>query len=472
MTQKLLFLGNSGGYSAVWVSDGTTNGTVSTPVNQTTGNGSTSLAGNKLNFPGPVLFYANNKIYAQSGSGPNLLVWSTHGSSSVSHWTNDVLVGYGPAPNYPANQTGQVNPQGFVCTYSHSGAAQVYFNGIYEGGEDFSGELFRTDGTKAGTQAITTSGLNPSTPALGLDDYLYFGGNYRGKNVLMAYDGSNPPRPAPGTDGTSPPFNPQSVTFIPLFEGPGTGAGLFMSGQNPTAKNPCLYFYEGTQQPPINIDPTHSGLAPYNFVWSLPNPSWGRILNFDVPFYNVVFFSGRNDDGHRSLWVSLGTKDTTARIPVQGGGAGDIPLYPFNLTAINGKLYFTGQDTNTSTKGPGRGLFVYDPATNPDYGYEIINSAQWDFGSAANIFTTSWGDGSLCQTTMTAFNNNLYFSAAQGINDQGNQVGGVWSDYNLWRTNDLLHGDHTPVPVASDGQNGLHPFELTSIDTSVFGGNL
>jgi hypothetical protein len=391
MTERLLFFGEGNGGATVWVSDGTTSGTNAIDPNVWVG-----AAGSELNLPvgtgpdpvnlyaGPVLLYANNKIYAQSASGPNLLVCDTHGSTSTSDWTYHTIYGL-------SGSSGQLSPQGFAFNYSDS-EPLVYFNGTLQSSLGVTNELFRTDGTQPGTTNKTTSNVNPSSFTIGPFGKLFFSGyggtddNGNPYNVVLAYDGSGQPGPAPWIDVGKPPFDPEYLTLL-LVPPQAPPASLFMAGKDSTGTNrrTCLYQYDSTN-PPTNIDPTRSGLAPCNLVSFVDDdlPPW-KVNGFDVQGgQNILFFSGENDDGNRGLWMSLGTKETTKEVAVRAmSGPVDWNLYPFNLTELNGNIYFTGQD---QPDGSGRGLFVYEPATTE--AVEIIDSGTTDLGGG---FDPGWG---------------------------------------------------------------------------------
>jgi hypothetical protein len=143
----------------------------------------------------------------------------------------------------------------------------------------------------------------------------------------------------------------------------------------------------------------------------------------------------------------------TTKIDVPSPASDD--LYPFDLTAFNGKLYFTGNDVNVQNQSPGRGLFVYDPVTNQ--ASEIINSSV--LGVDAQYRPSWYGDPFYNQINMTVFNNNLYFSGTQPVGGQGVP--------NLWQTDATLnsHGQATPTLVAVGGVGaGLQPCSLTTGD--------
>ena len=172
--------------------------------------------------------------------------------------------------------------------------------------------------------------------------------------------------------------------------------------------------------------------------------------------HNAVCFSGINQSGHRELWMSQGTNETTSNIHIPSF-SGVTSHDPYNITAFRNKLYFTANDTGTGA----RGLFVYDPVANKTT--EIINSSVADLNPPGD-WQAGWGDKN--QYTLTVFNNQLYFCATSGSGQES---------LNLWRTDGTTNssGQATPhlvYPSLSNssfdniGQAGLQPFSLTTAD--------
>ncbi len=98
-------------------------------------------------------------------------------------------------------------------------------------------------------------------------------------------------------------------------------------------------------------------------------------------------------DGQFSLSVGVASTNSASEI------AGTSGLDPYDITALNGNVYFTGADSH------GRGLFEYDPATSKLT--ELIASTKLNFG---DNFDPGWGAGS--PITMAASGGELYFSAS------------------------------------------------------------
>jgi hypothetical protein len=466
MAEHLVFFGSTANEYTIWKSDGTSSGTEPL-INASV---LSDLYSGALTIPGLTLIYADNKLYAggQYTQGANLLVWDTQGyffNESAQPPQGQVTVAYD-------------SPQGFAA-YDEL----VYFNASYLPPGSLEGtnnDLFSAKGTQNGTKQISSSNLNPSSLAVAFGK-LFFSGNNGSNNVLYAYDGGGQPQQV--ADNV---FNPQYLTTSPIGGGwawadpfaPVTPFGgtweptplpvmLFMSGQDSTGAT-WLWRYDGTN-PPIKITPTSpypsSGVQPYGLVslgWQEVTPFTyrdGRTYDVLCNYY-AVCFSGVNAQDERGLWTSLvlATNETTAEITPPSSAVS--PFDPFNLTptwsaASNGKLYFTGFDNKTGL----RGLFVYNPVEN--HTSEIIKSSDVQLDPQ---FSPSWeGPTFFNQTTMTVFNNDLYFSASGGTNSSG-----LASVPNLWRAN--LNSQGTGAsPTLVNGfnnvsQNGLQPFSLTTAD--------
>jgi hypothetical protein len=440
MAEALLFFGvTEANEHTIWQSSGTTAGTKPL-INANIG----VSGGDELGIPGPILFCADNKIYAQAqnSDGNNLLVWDIPTASY------DIF-------NCPTNQSDVLNPQGFAAYDAGSGLL-VYFNGTYQSGLTATNELFSTDGTPSGTTMIQgpVVGLNPSSLAVAYGS-LFFCGSDGSNDVLFAYNGSGMPAPV-GVDVVNPAYLTVSAvgTHLQLIypypiRPPPVKLPLFMSGQD---SNGATWLYQYDDANLIEIAPasaSSSGLQPYNLV-SLGWQTSLRVGMFELVLnHSALFFSGVNASNQRGLWMSLGTSETTAEIATPTF-PGVSSLNPFNLTSFNNKLYFTGQDTDTG----GRGLFVYDPVANRTS--EIIASSAADLDPG--YWNADWGG--LNQITMTVFNNELYFSASGPTGSSG-----ALSVPNLWRTNATLnsHGAATPQQVYIQS-GGLEPWSLTTAD--------
>jgi hypothetical protein len=474
MTEYLLFFGaDSVGNTTIWKSDGTTSGTQT--IAAAAGLNSTEQAevlvygtlggGDELARPGPVLFYADDKIYTMAGSvvgaqqdnNEQLLVWDTHGKSDLRDWTCQVINPYNGS---------SFQPQGFAA---YDGL--VYFNG--QNFDTLTNELYSTDGTSVTQISPSGSGLDPSSLCVAFGQ-LFFSGNNGSDNVLYAYDGSGEPYQVADV------YNPQYLIVsnygasffpsggigptIPGFPPPTPKIPLFMSGQDSPGGPTWLYRYDadGSVTKIAPASAPSSGLQPYGLAglsWqttSVVSLPWDH--NAKLPIYHAaVCFSGLHHNGKRGLWISGGTSETTTQIDF--GLPSGLDLNPFNLTSLNGMLYFTGQDinnlpqnkTNEGPGAPGYGLYAYNPLTGDIS--EVINSGAYDFTFNA-VF------GGLNQPTMTAFNSDLYFGALSNLTTASSPE----TVNNLWRAHLDSQGNASPSPVYVLQDFALSPYSLTTTD--------
>jgi len=452
MAEQLVFFGTTAPNDyTIWKSDGTSSGTGQL-INASV---LSDLYGSGVTIPGPILLYANNKIYAQAQN--SLLVWdAASGHFDIPSAVTETSQGQGSVDFN--------TPQGFVA---YDGL--VYFNGSYSGGlVGTNNDLFSTDGTQPGTKQVSYSDLNPGSLAVAFGK-LFFSGIDSGSNnyVLWSRHGSTLEQ-VQGVDVVNPQYLTLSVaghefaTDLPAPPHLAPGPSLFMSGQDFSGGPTWLYRYNGTTL--TKIAPTTAdqsqGLQPCNLaglVWI----GEGKIGNKEVavPYQSAVFFSGVDTNGNTRLWMSAGTSETTVPITVPHGLDN---LYPFNLNGFNGQLYFTGYDDPNNSRG--RGLFVYDPVTHT--ASRLIDSHpdpnQTNRAGLDPQFNSDWegeqgalGSAMFNQPTMTVFNNDLYFSASEPSGDVAN----------LWRANLNSQGTSAnPTTVHSVSQTGLAPFSLTTAD--------
>ena len=442
MSETLLFFGDGTEGSTIWQSDGTHNGTNAINPSETVNETPASTYA-----PPPYLFYANSKLYAQSDSN-DLLVWTW--DSQTHTWSHNHIGG------------NALNPQGYAA---YKGL--VYFNGSWLDGFTTAQDLFSTNGSQ--TTQITTSGLDPSSLAVAFGK-LFFSGrdSSSGNYVLWSYNGETAER-VPGINIVNPQYLALSLTGPEVID-PGAppldpphlvpGPSLFMSGQDSTDGPTWLYQYDGTKLhkiAPASLSGSSSGLQPYDLTGLL----WVAQVEApkDTGYRAALFFSGVNEHGKVGLWMSQGYNGTTHEIttPTPQGGNSNTSVYPFNLTALpndNGYLYFTAYDTYINGFPSARALFAYDPEQNQIA--KIIPNASANQLQLDPQFNTDWeGHGFFNQLTVTALNNDLYFSAKGG---SGNE-----SVPNLWRAHLNSQGNvANPTAVYTEGNGGLQPFALTA----------
>jgi len=358
------------------------------------------LLGNNFGTGGPVLLSFDGSVFlrGEDKNGTLGLFVYTPGSNGNTATEIEGVVGTG----VNANSNG-LDPTDFVA---YNG--QVYFNGENTNGTPYDPGLWVTSGTTAGTHEIAGTPADPSSMAV-YDNLLYMnaaGGD--GKSDLISYNGSGFSE-IHGSAG----LNPTDITVaaygnhygyydpLPILH-ESAPTELFMNGADGSKQE--LYVYNGSGSPTeINASDTGSaGLNPQDIV--AMSSGW-PVGYFSEPFQdNAAYFSGVDSSNKRGLWVSQGTAATTTEI------AGTSGLDPYDLTALNGDLYFTGKDGNA------RGLFVYNPENNKvtelvgPHASNTANQAYDLYDDYNNNGSANFG--SLNPTTMTALGGTLYFGAS------------------------------------------------------------
>lgn len=199
---------------------------------------------------------------------------------------------------------------------------------IYFGAADpvHGAELWRSDGTEAGTQLVAD--IDPTTPSIpnqGSNPAYLF--TYNNAVYFSAY------RPVDGrelwkTDGT------QAGTVLVKDIAAGDG-----SPSHFVSYNGSLYFtayYPNQDYTLYKSDGTANG----TFALKQPN-NGGPAMLTDKPavlFKGKLFFSASNQAGERSIWYTDGTSGGTVSL---SGGSSMFNSYAENLLATTDYLYFT-----------------------------------------------------------------------------------------------------------------------------------
>lgn len=211
--------------------------------------------------------------------------------------------------------------------------------------DDFNEELWKTDGTAAGTVEITPGlnanqgGINPAFLTL-LGKHLFFEGtNANGKFGLWETDGT-----AKGT---------HEVTGIHKANPDGLGPGYFTAyrhkllfrGEAGVSGNevPGLWMTDGTAKGTVEIGGVGNK--------QIANAYSGGLLPSDphfTAFGNIVLFNGRDKAGNVGLWETDGTvKGTFELAPIKGAvkvGSPGSDIQPRDFAVDGNKVLFAGAD--------------------------------------------------------------------------------------------------------------------------------
>jgi hypothetical protein len=301
-----------------------------------------------------------------------------------------------------------LNPADFVA----------YNNKVYFDGDD---SLWVTNGTPSGTHSIARSPGAPQAMAV-YDGELFMNGvGADHKDDLIAYNSTAANNAthdpfveiAAGVDVTD--MAAVGVGTVATYPGlesltPASPTDLFVGG----ARN--LYVYNGTSLDKVTATGSGSaGLDPLDIVGMSSDYFVRSALSFRGQYTyferrdDAAYFSGvdNSQTDSRGLWVTQGSSATEV--------AGTSGLDPYDLTAFNGSLYFTGKDS-----GGGRGLWEYTPNAVGGKVAEVLSSSQYDLTATYNNHGGA-DFGNLNPITMGVSNGHLYFAAsgASSSNDVG-----------------------------------------------------
>lgn len=349
---ELYFIANTDGITnRLYKTDGTSGNTIALE------GGSSMYVSLILGFLGNDLFYIAGDIL----NGGRLALYKTDGTVgggilvSDYHQANDWIVAYpmtivmdnvlyfignDGVNGFELFRTDGTDAGTYLVKDINPGTASIillttssqYFaklNGyIYFGAADpvHGAELWRSDGTEAGTQLVAD--IDPTTPSIpnqGSNPAYLF--TYNNAVYFSAY------RPVDGrelwkTDGT------QVGTVLVKDIAAGDG-----SPSHFVSYNGSLYFtayYPNQDYTLYKSDGTANG----TFALKQPN-NGGPAMLTDKPavlFKGKLFFSASNQAGERSIWYTDGTSGGTVSL---SGGASMFNSYAENLLATTDYLYFT-----------------------------------------------------------------------------------------------------------------------------------
>ncbi|CAA9251244.1 MAG: CBM57 [uncultured Cytophagales bacterium] len=391
VNKTLFFLADDGVHGIeLWKTDGTAAGTAMlkdiTPPGSNEWN-SADIA--VLN--GTVYFRANSGVYGRE-------LWKTDGTAAGTVLVKNIVPESGGL--YPG---------------SSSPAFLKAVNGVlYFAASDaqYDRELWRTDGTEAGTFRVSdlVPGPASSNPRelTDVNGTLYFLATAGNRTALYKSDGTEA--------GTEP---------VKWFTAPHGVYGMLNV-------NGTLYFSGGDETTGQELWKSNGTEAGTTLVKDIrPGPEPSLMQSFTV-LNNTLYFVADDGVRGRELWKTDGTAAGTVPVKDLFPGAGQ--AIPQALTVMGNLLYFSAAD-----------------GTN---GHELWVTNGTEAGTT-RVKDINPGSGSSSITWMTAVNNTLYFSGFDG------------NEAELWKSNGTAAGT-VPVRNIRPGTPGSSPNHLTAVNGTVY----
>jgi ELWxxDGT repeat protein len=343
---------NRQGAQGLWRSDGTAAGTVQLIEFETIG---VSSPANLTNVAGKLFFIASDAAHGRE-------LWVSDGTTIGTRIVADL------------------NPDGDSFAQSESPELTAVGNTLYfitTADPPLLYQLWRSDGTAAGTQRVTSAGPIELTGAAELENVagtLYFHGLGRvddttWSNGLWKSDGS-----APGTvEVKSFSTDSEALTDVParLI---GTSSQLFFVGPDST-----LWRSDGTPSGTLQIDGVSVDESSFTGV---ADASGG------------LFFAGADASGDIELWLSDGTAGGSRRVRDINAAGSSSPcclakLGDMVLFSANGGQLWRSDGTEAGT------LLIKDPAIAPlgIYGYPMFGNPSYQMAGALGKLFFAADDG-------------------------------------------------------------------------------
>ena len=379
---KLFFIAYDDINIGLWVTDGTTAGTIK--LTPSTGPANTSFE---------IAAY-NNKVYFSYNDGINgYELWVSDGTAAGTGLFKDLYVGSaGSNPRYFTVANNKLffmadNIDGDRRMFASDGSAAgtfvvrnnfcTLFNGletfailndeIYftsDGGVNFPYGMWKSDGTLAGTVLVKPNIVSTS------------GGNFtvlNNKLFFNADDGINGSE-LWATDGTA------AGTNIVINLRP-DGGGIFSSGApfNFITFNNKIYFTASDDTHGAELFSSDGTAAGTQIVKDMEPGTQGSVPQQSVIYNGNLYFSCYNGNATVGLWKSDGTEAGTTLIKQGGGGQPFLRDTKF-APVFNGKLYFIVNDMQfyplweTNGTIAGTKTATFQNTASPAYGSQVLGT--------------------------------------------------------------------------------------------------
>lgn len=199
-----------------------------------------------------------------------------------------------------------------------------------------------------------------------------------------------------------------------------------------TAGNFIYFKFKSGKIGLYRTDGTQEGTILLKYFWEI-----GNLVNVN----GILYFAAKTSDHQNEieLYKSDGTQEGTVLVKNIGD---DFSSSPSNLTALNGMLYFSAHTANN-----GRELWKSDGTEAGTVIVKDINP-----GSSSSIKEDYFKN----INGFTVFNNELYFSATDGVNGM-----------ELWKSDGTESGTLL-IKNINDGSKNSNPTEFSIVDNTLY----
>jgi ELWxxDGT repeat protein len=338
LADKVVFRAQNGTQGAeVWKSDGTEGGTeLLKDINPMLGS----------SYPYPFAVFNNVAYFVADDGVHGRELWKSDGTNSGTVLVKDGV--FGPSSLFSENS---------FAYFAQTANGLIYFTTFTS---STGGELWRTDGTEAGTYAVTD--LPPGSPInsiVALENTIYFAFD-DGINGAELWKSNGT---IAGTVMVRN-INPSSSSSPNGFK---ILNGKLLFGANDGTNGYELWSSDGTEAGTVLLKNIDSGNGAYMYLG--PSNS-NNILNGEL------YFRASDGTAGVELWKTNGT--TAGTVMVKDIYQGSSNSYPDQITVVHGKVYFT---TGTQSNAAGMSLYRSDGTAA---GTELVKSSFLPAGSLAS----------------------------------------------------------------------------------------
>ncbi|HYG78316.1 MAG TPA: ELWxxDGT repeat protein, partial [Planctomycetota bacterium] len=409
--------------SELWKSDGTAAGTI---LVKEIGTGSTGGFPRALTKVGGTLFFS-----ASPDGGVSYELWKSDGTAAGT--VRVASLGTNPDIGFTVAVAGKL---------------------VYE----YAGNLFVSDGTEAGTVKLNSSFNNPLFPAA--HNGIAFFGATGSDSISRLYKTDGTVAGTVAVKDISPSFLTSSSSGLYFSASGANGHGIYKSDGTDAGTvllkdgfgffntivdvNGSVFFVAndaaGTELWKTDGSAAGTVLVKDIFPGSLPNdPAPRQLANVN----GVLFFEGNDGVNGSALWKSDGTTAGTVLVKdiVTGANGADTRNLFFNLTNVNGTLFFSAADDIVASESQNAELWKSDGTNAGTVLVKDINSS-----------------GSSSPSGLIAVGSTLFFNADDGSTGR-----------ELWKSDGTAAGTVQVKDIEASGQDS-NPSTFAELNGTLFTG--